>query len=431
MNLRIHQTTHLQGSVTPPGSKSQTIRGLMIAVMAGGQSVLRNALDADDIQAAVSVCKGLGAVAHWLGGDLFVECGGAPLKAGAHDFFSGDSGITTRFVLPMFGLREVCDEEVLLDCGKQMRQRPIGPLVKALNDLGLKISSLKENNFCPVSIKGKLVGGNAKVDGLTSQYISSLLLSLPCARKDSEIIVEDLCERPYVEMTMAWLDEQCIKYEHERHDRVDAYKIKGGQKYSPFDKIIPGDFSSASYLIAAGALIPGQVELYGLDMKDKQGDKRLVEILQSMGADINFGGLRMIIKGGKKLVGRKIDCNDIPDMVPTLAVIGARAQGKTEIVNVGQARIKETDRLKSMSDSLSRLGAKVEEREGGLVVYESELRGAKIHGYNDHRTVMALTVAGLSAEGETIVDTAGSINKTFPDFVKVMRGLGADINIVI
>lgn len=442
MEFKIQKTFHLQGNATPPSSKSQTIRGLMIATMACGQSVLHNALDSDDTRAAVNVCKGLGVTAHRLGGDLFVESRGAPFKIKSNKFFSDNSGITTRFVMPMLGLRENHSEEVVLDCGEQMRQRPLKSLIIALKDLGLEVSSLNNNNSCPISVKGRLQGGNTKVDGITSQYASSLLLSLPCAGKDSVIMVEDLHERPYVEMTLAWLNEQGIKYEHLvdnlpllnppliKGRRKDVFKIKGGQKYNAFDKIISGDFSSASYLIAAAALIPGQIELYGLDMNDQQGDKRLVEILRSMGADIKVDGLKMIISGGKKLVGKKIDCNDIPDMVPTLAVIGTQAQGKIEIINVSQARLKETDRLKSIHDGLSRLGAKIEEQADGLVVYESKLHGAQVHGYYDHRIVMALTVAGLLAERETIIDTAESINKTFPDFVKMTRSLGANIIIV-
>lgn len=431
MNLKVQRTIHLQGNITPPSSKSQTIRGLMIATMASGQSVLRNALNSDDTRAAINVCKGLGAAIYRFGEDLFIESSRVPFKTKTNNFFSDNSGITTRFVMPILGLRENCSETAILDCGEQMRQRPLQPLIDALNNLGLEVSSLNNDSSCPVSVKRKLQGGNTKVDGLTSQYVSSLLLSLPCAPKDSVITVEDLRERPYVEMTVAWLDEQGIKYEHRLDGNCDVYKIKGGQKYQSFDKVISGDFSSASYLIAAGVLIPGRLEIAGLDMSDRQGDKKLIEILQSMGADIKIDGLRMTISGGKKLIGRKIDCNDIPDLVPTLAVVGTQARGVTEIVNVKQARIKETDRLKSMYDGLSRLGAKAEEQEDGLVVYESELRGAIVHGYNDHRTVMALTVAGLLAEGETIIDTAESINKTFPEFVKMTQSMGVNISIII
>ncbi len=430
MLLKVNRVDNLQGKVTPPSSKSQTIRGLVIATMAQGQSVLRNALDSDDTRAAVNVCKGFGVAAHRLGGDLFVESKGLPFRTKFNNFFSDNSGITTRFIMPMFGLREDCSKKIILDCGEQMRQRPLKSLINALNNLGVEVSSLKNNNSCPISVKGKLQGGNTKVDGITSQYASSLLLSLPCAEKDSVIIVENLHERPYLEMTLAWLDEQNIKYGYEQKENADVFKIKGGQKYQSFDKIISGDFSSASYLIAAGVLTTGQVELYGLNTRGKQGDKRLVEILRDMGADIKVDGLKMIISGGKKLVGKKIDCNDIPDMVPTLAVIGTQALGKTELTNVSQARLKETDRLKSMSVGLSQMGARVEEQTDGLVVYESKLTGAKVRGLNDHRTVMALTVAGLLAEGETIIDTAESINKTFPEFVKTMRNLGVNINII-
>jgi 3-phosphoshikimate 1-carboxyvinyltransferase len=250
-------------------------------------------------------------------------------------------------------------------------------------------------------------------------------MALPLVSQDSEITVEDLHERPYMEMTLHWLDQQNIAYTHQRIQNRDIYKISGRQTYKPFDTNISGDFSSASYLIAAAALLEGSVELQGLEMNDPQGDKRLVTLLQEMGADIRVEPTRLLIRGGKPLKGIKIDANDIPDLLPTLAVIGTQAEGKTEICHVAQARIKETDRIHSMTEGLRRLGANIEEYPDGMVVYQGKLQGGRVKGYGDHRTVMALGVAGLLSTDKTIVEDCEAINKTFPNFIEIMQSLGA------
>ena len=427
MKIVAHTTTELHGEATPPASKSQTIRGLIFATLAKGTSALKNPLHSQDTVDAIRACRALGADITVKQGRIVIESEGVPLRSETV-VNTGDSGVTTHFLMPVMGLRGSKGGPVTFDCGAQMKQRPVESLVMALQRLGLKVTSQHRNGHCPLQISGELFGGKATVSGKSSQYLSALLISLPCAKNDSVITVNDLQERPYVEMTEVWLKEQGIAYSHEEKKGQDVYTITGGQAYKPFIKTVPGDFSSASYLIAAGALFDGQVVLHGLDMNDPQGDKALVAILREMGADIEAKDDRLIITGGKPLRGIKIDANAIPDMVPTLAVIGTQAKGRTELYNVANARMKETDRLHSMTEGLSHMGAKVLEGKDSLVIQGGKLYGAKVHGFNDHRTVMALSLAGMLASGETWIDTAEAINKTFPDFVKVMKGLGAKIN---
>ncbi len=434
MKLIVKPTRKLQGEATPPSSKSHSVRALLVATLAKGTSHLHNVLDAEDGRAAIEVCKGLGANIHVrknAGGGLevTVESEGVPLDTLKTDLFTSNSGITTTFTIPLIGLRKNTEVPMTLSSGEQMQKRPIASIVDAVKKLGMEAAPFKKGENFPMSVSGSLVGGNCTVDGTNSQYLSALLLSLPCAQKNSVVEVKDLQERPYVDMTLAWLDEQNIRYGHFKKDNVDTLKIFGNQEYHAFDKTIPGDFSSASYLIAAAVLLPGEIELHGLDMDDPQGDKRLVSILRQMGADITVEGTDLVIKGGKPLKGTTIDCGDIPDMLPTLAVIGTQAEGKTTLFNVANARIKETDRIKSMASELEKMKAKVEEKESSLVIYESKLYRARVHGYSDHRTIMALAVAGLLADGETIIDTAEGINKTFPNFADMMRSIGANIEL--
>ncbi len=436
MNLIVKHTKKLNGVLTPPPSKSQTIRALFIATLAKGTSTIDHALDSTDTQAAIAVCSALGAsIQHRKNSDgtllLEVTSGGAPFYTSETAIYTGDSGITSRFLLPILGLRADINSPVIVDCGDQMRRRPFAPLIQALSNLGMSITSLEGNEAYPVRVSGPLNGGNTSVDGITSQFTSALLISLPLAEHDSVLTIENLNERPYVVMTIQWLQEQGIHYEWINENKTDVLTIKGGQQYHPFTKTIPADFSQASYLIAAAAINEGEVTVEGLDMEEPQGDKKIIEILQEMGAQIAVGSGQLTIHGGVQLHGISIDCNDIPDLVPTLAVLGTIAKGKTTLTNVEHARLKETDRIHSMTTELKKMGGQVEERPDGMTISESVLTGTTLHGYNDHRTIMALAIAGLSAEDATAIDTAEGIQKTFPEFVGLMQSLGADMKLTI
>lgn len=429
MSLLVNKTLKLQGEATPPGSKSESIRAIIMATLAQGKSTLTNILHSEDTQDAIKVCRHLGANISESSNILTVHGHGLPLQTTSEIIHSGNSGVTTHFVMPLLGLRKNPQQSIILNCSEQMLKRPITPLVDALRCLGLQIEYLEQKNRLPIRVTGELTGGIAEVEGIMSQYLSALLFALPCAKGDSELIVKNLQERPYVDMTLSYLKAQGIEYQHIALSDIDIYKIIGRQGYKTIHKQIPGDFSSASCLIAASALLPGEVTLSGLNMHEAQGDKQLVAILQKMGADISIEPTCLVIRGGKPLSGVTIDAGDIPDLLPILAVLGTRAAGKTEINNVASARIKETDRIHSMTDGLTRMGAMVIEKENGLTLFQSHLVGHSVKGYGDHRTVMALSIAGMLAEGTTIIDDHEAINKTFPNFINVMRSLGAEMEV--
>lgn len=429
MQLTIHKTLALSGSATIPSSKSHNIRAMLLAMLAPGNTTLLNSLSCDDTMDAIKACELLGTHITREENALHIESKGLPLQTHTSAIYTGNSGITTHFIMPLLGLRQNNQQPIVLDCGAQMRTRPIHSLVNALKNLGLTIEYLNNPHELPVAISGSLQGGKTEVDGITSQYLSALLLALPCATNDSEIIVKDLCERSYVEMTLNYLQQQKIVYQHQQIKNFDIYTIPGKQKYQNFHATMPGDFSSASYFIAAAALMPSRVELHGLNMQDPQGDKKIVTILQQMGADIRINTAHLTICGGHPLTGLKIDASDIPDLLPTLAVIATTATDKTEIYNVSHARIKETDRIHSMADGLTRLGAKIDVNEDGMTIYPSKLQGAHVDSYGDHRTAMALSIAGLIAKGETTIRNYGAINKTFPNYTALMQSLGAKMEV--
>lgn len=427
--LTIQHTATLSGQVTVPGSKSQSIRGLLLGLLSEGRSVVSNILDSEDTQDAMGVCEQLGARLSAKNNQISLESQGTPIQALRNSIYTGNSGITTLFTMPILGLSQNNEKPFILNCGEQMRARPVRPMVDALRNLGLEIQHLKSADSLPVSISGHLRGGRTEVEGNISQYLSALLMSLPCASENSEIIVENLNERSYVDMTLRYLNQQKIIYQHERAKNRDIFYIQGNQKYQSFNTNINGDFSSASYLIAAAVLTQSRIRLQGLDMQDVQGDKRLINILQDMGADIVTDDNNLIIQGGKTLKGISIDASDIPDLLPILAVIGTQAEGRTDISQVGQARLKETDRIHSMTEGLSRMGAKISENAAGLSISRSKLQAANVRGYGDHRTVMALSIAGLLSQGETVIDDAQAIQKTFPGFINLMQSLGANMEV--
>jgi len=269
-------------------------------------------------------------------------------------------------------------------------------------------------------------GGTIELDGSkTSQYLTSLLISCPLAESDSEIRVRDLIERPYVEMTLAWLAEQGVQIEQEG---FEVFRIPGRQSYKAFGKQAPGDWSSATFFLCAAAITGSELTLSGLDMNDTQGDKAVVEMLRAMGADIRVSGAEITIRADE-LRGAEFDLNATPDALPAMAVTACFAKGVTRLVNVSQARLKETDRIRVMREELTKMGGLVRELPDGLEITGGRILPAEVHGWDDHRVVMALAVAGLACDGRTRIDTAEAVSVTFPTFVDLMRGVGAEIEL--
>jgi 3-phosphoshikimate 1-carboxyvinyltransferase len=243
---------------------------------------------------------------------------------------------------------------------------------------------------------------------------------------DTEIIVENLNEKPYVEITLDWLQKMEIRFEQRG---LDWFRVYGGQHYRAFERVIPADFSSATFPLCAAAITGSEILIKGLDFNDHQGDKEVFKYLEKMGVQLRHTSEGVWVIGGE-LRGIDIDMNNTPDALPAMAVTGCFARGTTRLLNVPQARLKECDRIAATAEELRKMGAQIEELEDGLVINQSKLKGTDVHGYDDHRMVMALAIAGLAAEGETRVDTAGSASVTYPSFVEDMKKLGAIIEII-
>lgn len=411
------------GCVTIPGSKSHTIRALFLSSLAVGRSVIRNPLISSDALSALKVCRAFGAGIEILG-DRFEVNGFAGAPCTPEDVADvGNSGTTLRFGLMTAGLGNGC---TVFTGDYQIRRRPLGPLIDAMNSLGAEVYSTRANGMAPVVVRGRLKGGRTRLDAVTSQYLSSILINAPLLEKDTTVEITRLNEVPYVEMTLWWLDRLGIKYVNED---FKSFLIKGGQSYKNFDITIPGDFSSATFFMVLAAISGGEILLKNLDMSDPQGDKKVLSFLKDMGARVDFEEGGILIKGNG-LRGIEIDMNSTPDALPAMAVAGCFAEGETRLLNVPQARLKETDRIHVMCTELKKMGADIEELPDGLVIKQSRLKGCAVNGHDDHRVVMALAVAGLNSDSCTEIDTAEAVNVTFPEFPDMIRSCGGNIAIL-
>ena len=409
-----------RGTTGVPGSKSHSIRAVAFASLASGKSVILNPLDSSDGLSAASVYGSFGAGINKEEDVWSVAGFGARPEAPQGILDVGNSGTTCRMALGTAALMR--EGEARFDGDAQTRKRPMGPLLDALSNLGARAQS-SNNGYLPVAVGGPWRGGRTKVDGTTSQFTSSLLLNAPFGEETTTIEPIDLNERPYVEMTLWWLDRLGLEYERDEYRR---FTVPGGQALSGFEVAVPADWSSAAFLVAAGALPGGDVTLEGLDLDDSQGDKEILRFVEEMGADVLVSEEGIRIRG-KALRGGEFDLNATPDLLPVMAVLGAVGEGETRLVNTPQARIKETDRISAVREVIESLGGEARELADGIIIQGGGLRGGAVHGFGDHRIVMSAAVAGLAAPEGVSVDTAEAMAVTFPDFCERMASLGADM----
>jgi 3-phosphoshikimate 1-carboxyvinyltransferase len=414
----ISKKSALSGEILIPASKSHTIRAVAIATMAHGRSVLRNPLESADARSAFRAAGEFGARIRVEENTWIIDGVGGLINSVASFVDVANSGTTLRIFSALAGLS---DHDITFDGDASIRKRPMTPLLSALGNLGARVKSM--DNKCPFTIRGPLKGGVTSVNGISSQFVTSLLFTAPLIKADTEIIVENLHEKPYVEITLDWLRSQQIAFEQ---NGLEWFNIKGNQAYKAFDRQIPADFSTATFALCAAVITQSEILIRGLDFSDHQGDKKVFEMVERMGVELVHQPNGVLVKG-KPLEGIDIDMNDTPDALPALAVVGCFAKGETRLLNVEQARLKECDRIKAITTELKKMGADIEELADGVVIRQSDLHGAEVHGYNDHRMVMALALAGLTTTGETIVDTAESVNVTYPGFYEDFIKLGAQL----
>jgi len=418
------ERSSLCGEVFAPPSKSYTHRAILITSLGPGGRVLRPLLSADT-RATVSACRAFGADVSVEDDDEVSITGVSDQPSTPEDVINVlNSGTTLRFISAVAALTD----GAVLTGDASIRTRPNGPLLSTLSELGAEAFSIRNNGKAPLVVRGRMRGGTAHLlGGVSSQFLSALLIAAPLVAADTKIEIEgELKSRPYAEITMDMLTDAGVRVEETREPH--AFVVAGGQSFNLKSYTVPGDFSSASYPMAAAAITASEVTVRGI-FPSRQGDSAIIDILTRMGAKVSWdreaGNLRV---RGSDLEGIDIDASRTPDLVPTIAVLGAAARGRTTVFNAEHVRHKETDRLHAMAVELSKMGANIRERPDGLEIVGGPLSPAKVHGWDDHRIVMALAVAGLVAGG-TQIDTAESVDVSYPGFFREMGKLGAKISV--
>ncbi|MGK3140837.1 3-phosphoshikimate 1-carboxyvinyltransferase [Pantoea sp. C2G6] len=414
-SLTLQPIARVNGTVNLPGSKSVSNRALLLAALAKGTTRLTNLLDSDDVKHMLNALTTLG-VKYTLSGDRTVcEVTGnaGPLASSQPlSLFLGNAGTAMR---PLAAALCLGQHDIELTGEPRMKERPIGHLVDALRQGGASISYLENENYPPLRLRGGFTGGEVSVDGsVSSQFLTALLMTAPLAEQDTCITIKgDLVSKPYIDITLNLMQCFGVDVENQNYQR---FLIKGQQQYqSPGDYLVEGDASSASYFLAAAAIKGGTVKVTGIGRQSVQGDIRFADVLEKMGATIEWGDDYIACTAGK-LRAIDMDMNHIPDAAMTIATAALFAEGTTQLRNIYNWRVKETDRLSAMATELRKVGAEVEEGHDFIrITPPATLVHADIGTYNDHRMAMCFSLVALSDTPVTILDP-GCTAKTFPDY---------------
>ncbi|SEK64354.1 3-phosphoshikimate 1-carboxyvinyltransferase [Haloferax larsenii] len=428
MDAHISQS-RVRGRTRAPPSKSYTHRAILAAGYSDG-AVVRDALVSADTKATMRAVEGFGGSADREGQTVEVTGFDGRPETPADVIDCANSGTTMRLVTACAGLGE---NLTVLTGDESLRSRPQGPLLEAVSDLDGRAESTRRNGLAPLVVGDGMTGGTVEIPGdVSSQYITALLMA--GAVTDEGIDVElttELKSAPYVDITLEVLADFGI--EAERTD--EGFSVPGGQSYRPTggEYSVPGDFSSMSYLLAAGAVAGSEDEPVVIEgaRPSAQGDSAIVDIVRDMGAAVDWNeDAGELTVSPAPLSGTTVDVGDTPDLLPTIAVLGAIADGDTVIENCEHVRYKETDRVSAMAEELSKMGTHVTEEQDCLTIHggQTDLVGAEVDGRHDHRIVMSLAVAGLVADGETTVAGSEHVDVSFPNFFETMRDLGADVH---
>ena len=423
--LRLEAIHQITGDLKLPGSKSISNRALLLAALAEGATRLENLLDSEDTRYMLAALDQLGipVVQH---GDIWTVAGqGGPLvrKDAHYELFLGLAGTAFR---PLTAALTLGQGTFVLDGTQRMRERPVGDLVDALRQLGASIRYLGAEGYPPLAVAGTgLAGGTASIRGnVSSQFLTSLLLSAPLAAGPVRVtVVGEQVSKPYLEITLHMMGQFGAQV---RHQNYQSFEVSPGGYRTPGNYLVEGDASSASYFLAAGAIRGSGVTVYGIGENSVQGDVAFVDVLTSMGASVTKYVDRIrITPGAHPLKAVDVDLNHIPDAAMTLAVLALFAEGTTSIRNIGNWRVKETDRLHAMTTELRKVGARVDEGKDYIrVTPPDRFTSAEIETYGDHRMAMCFSLVPLAGVPVTIVDP-DCVGKTFPDYFERFQSLAA------
>ena len=422
-SLTLKPIKKVEGEVNLPGSKSLSNRALLIAALAEGTTHITNLLESDDTRHMLNALKALG-VKYTLSEDK-TECtvvgnGGPFVCDEPVELFLGNAGTAMR---PLCAALTLGSGEFVLTGEPRMKERPIGHLVDALRAAGANISYLEDEGYPPLKIVANgLKGGEVEIDGtISSQFLTALLMAAPMAKNDMHIrIVGELVSKPYIDITLDIMKRFGVEVENRNYE---TFMVKSGQTYKALETfMVEGDASSASYFLAAAAIKGGTVKVTGIGKKSVQGDVAFAEVLEKMGAKVEWADDYIAVTRGE-LHAIDMDFNHIPDAAMTIATTALFADGNTTLRNIYNWRVKETDRLYAMATELRKVGATVEEGEDYLrITPPKQLKHAAIDTYDDHRMAMCFSLLALDPVSVTINEPECTA-KTFPTYFDVLENI--------
>ncbi len=417
MNCKVEKAK-ISGKIVCPPNKSYTHRAVFLASLAKGESTIENILHSADTKATIEACKKFGAKINESGNNLVIKSDSS-IHASTID--AANSGTTIRIAAAIASLS---DEKSTLSGDASLNQRPMKPLLDALESIGAKCSS--NDGKPPVEVSGMIKGGEVSIPGnISSQFISALMIAAPLSQNGIILNVEgDLVSKPYLDATISIMKKFGVDVKIETPYK--KYSIDN-QTYSSSSVTIPSDFSSLALLLSASVLIGDNLQIEATMNDLPQGDEYFIEILKKLGVNVDINGKIITVKSPEKLDGGKFDLSNTPDLLPPLSILALKATNPIEIFNVKHARYKETDRIAILARELQKLGIKVEEKDDGLILRSSdELNGANLNSENDHRLFMAFCIAGMYV-GNCIVSDAESVNVSYPNFIDDVNGVGGKI----
>jgi 3-phosphoshikimate 1-carboxyvinyltransferase len=416
--IEIKPARTLSGEVAVPGSKSFTHRMLIAAALSDGTCEIVNPLISEDTALTRQGLSQMGILIEDQDKALRVHGGGGTLKPSDLPIYLGNSGTSMRLLTAVAALGT---GTYTLTGTSRMAQRPIQDLVDALLLLGIRTQTQNNTGCPPVIVSGgNHRGGQTRVKcGVSSQYLSALLLVAPCMENGLDIyITQGPVSKPYIDMTVDIMEKMGIQVFREGYER---FAVPGNQPYRHGRYVVEPDCSQAGYFWAAAAITGQTVKVKGIPPNTRQGDVRFVDLLERMGCRVSREDDGIAVTGGP-LVAVKADMADMPDIVPTLAVIAAFAEGTTVIENVAHLQAKESDRLAVTAHELSKMGIKARGTGSGLLVHGGTPRGAVIDPHDDHRMAMSFALAGLKIPG-IFIENETCVQKSFPDYWKVLDAL--------
>ncbi|MBO7719034.1 MAG: 3-phosphoshikimate 1-carboxyvinyltransferase [Methanosphaera sp.] len=420
MDLKVEKVDKITGCIKAPASKSYSHRAFIAAALAEGESVLRDPLYSEDTLATLEACEALGALFQRYPDKCIVQGTAGYIRTPDNIIDVKNSGTSVRILSSIAAIAPRANYTIFTG-DESLRKRPMQDLIDALENLGVDIVSSQSNGTPPIIVKGGFDGGETDINGsVSSQFISSIIMAAPYSRKPVTLNVRGtFVSKPYVNMTLSVISKFGIDFEYDTTNvpEYSSYYIEP-QKYECADYTIEGDYSSASYMIAAASMLPSKITIKNLYEDSMQGDKIIIDIVEKMGANVTRDESSVTIESDGCLRAFDIDLSNAPDLLPTVSVLMAVADGESRITGVEHARFKETDRVHNCAVELENVGLDVEELRDGLVI-KGFPRGGFVDSHMDHRMVMAFYVLGLKI-GDVKIKDASCYDVSFPNFLEVM-----------